>query len=120
MISWLYFLMSSLTFLLTVLRIYAYSIHCLSSPFSTISRRFFTRARVGDDILDFSGLLVALATLDVLCWIMSVMTLPMVFFFPFHLYVQFDVAHNHSVVTSNVSWLMSVTSATISGLLVRM
>ena len=22
--------------------------------------------------------------------------------FPFHLYVQFDIAHNHSVVTSNV------------------
>ena len=73
--------MSSLTFLLTVLRIYAYSIHCLSSPFSTISRRFLTRARVGDDILDFSGLLVALATLDVICWIMSVMTLPMAVFF---------------------------------------
>ena len=41
-------------------------------------RRFAIRARVGDDILDFSGLLVVLATLDALCWIMSVMVSPMV------------------------------------------
>ena len=50
-----------------------YSIHYLSSPFLTISRRFVFRARVGDDTFDFSGLLFALATLDALCWIMSVM-----------------------------------------------
>ena len=60
--------MSSLAFFLMVFHISAYSIRCLSSPCFTISRRFFIRARVGDDILDFSGL----ATLDALCWIMSV------------------------------------------------
>ena len=95
-------------------------------------------AQVGDDILDSSGLLIALVTLDALCWIMYVMFLLMVsmssssfcdsnrflnsswnsIFFDsiceasilvsswssiaFHLYVQFDVAHNQSVVTSNV------------------
>ena len=68
-----YFLMSSLVFILMVLHVSAYSIHCFSSPFSTISRCFVNRARVGDDMLDFSGLLIALATLDALCWIMSVM-----------------------------------------------
>ena len=36
------------------------------------------RAHVGNDILNFSGLLVILATLDALCWIMSVMVLHMV------------------------------------------
>ena len=45
----------------------------LSSPFPNISRRFVTRALVGDDILDFSGLLIALATLDALRWIVYVM-----------------------------------------------
>ena len=35
-------------------------------------------ARGGDVILDFCGLLIALATLDALCWIMSVMFLLMV------------------------------------------
>ena len=55
-----------------VLHISAYSSRCLSSPSSIISRPFVIRARVGDDILDFSGLLIALAT-DALCWIMSVM-----------------------------------------------
>ena len=39
----------------------------------TISRRFVTRTRVGDDILDFSSLLIALATLDAFCSIMYVM-----------------------------------------------
>ena len=58
--------MSSLAFFLMVLHISVYSIRCLSSPFSTISRRFVIRARVGDDILDFSGLLIVLATFDVL------------------------------------------------------
>ena len=138
-ISWLYFLVSSFAFFLMVLHISAYSIRCLSSPFSIISRRFVIRARVGDDIFDVCGLLNALATLDALCWIMYVMVALMVsmsinscsvsnrffnsswnsFFFdpivwhlllvaswssmfPFHLYVQFDVAHNQSVVTSNV------------------
>ena len=56
-----------------VLHISAYSTRCLLSPFSAISRRFITRARVGDDIIDLCGLLIALATIDVLCWIMSVM-----------------------------------------------
>ena len=55
------------------LRISAYFIGCLSSPYSTSSRRFAIRARVGNDILYFTGLLIALATLDALCWIMSVM-----------------------------------------------
>ena len=56
MISRLYFLMSSLAFFLMVLHISAYSIRCLSSQCSTISRRFVIRAHVGDGILDFSGL----------------------------------------------------------------
>ena len=41
--------------------------------FPTISRLFVIRDRVGDDILDFSYLLIALATLDALCWVVSVM-----------------------------------------------
>ena len=55
MISWLYFLR-------TVFIVY----------------RFLTRARVGDDILDLCGLLIALATLDALCCIRSVMVSLMV------------------------------------------
>ena len=43
-----------------------------------ISCCFFIRARVGDEILDFCGLLIALATLDALCWIKSVMVSLMV------------------------------------------
>ena len=70
-ISWFHFLMSSLVFFLMVLHISAYSIRCLSLPFSTISRRFVIRARVGDDILTFSGLVITLATLNAICWIMS-------------------------------------------------
>ena len=58
--------MSSLAFVLMVLRISAYSVRCLVSPFPAISRRFVIRARVGDDMLDLCGLLIALATLDVL------------------------------------------------------
>ena len=50
----------------------------LLSPFPAIFRRFVIRARVGNDILDFRGLLIALATLDALCWIMSVMVSLMV------------------------------------------
>ena len=45
--------------------------HCLCSPFSTSSRRFVIRARVSEDILDLSGLMIALATLVVLSWIRS-------------------------------------------------
>ena len=65
--------MSSLGFFLMVLHISAYSIRCLSLPFPTISCRFFIRARVGDDILAFNGLVITIPTLDALCWIMSVM-----------------------------------------------
>ena len=72
-ISWLYFTLSSLAFILMVLHISAYFIRCLSSSFPTIYRRFVIGDRVGDDILDFRGLSIALATLDELWWIMSVM-----------------------------------------------
>ena len=61
MISWLYSRMYSLAFVLMVLYISAYYIRYLLSPFSAISRRFVIRAHVGDDILDFWGLLIALA-----------------------------------------------------------
>ena len=67
-----------LAFFLMVLHISAYSIHCLLSPFPAISRHFFIRTRVCDDILDFCGLLIALAILGALLWIMSVMVSPMV------------------------------------------
>ena len=125
--------MSSLAFFLMVLQNCAYYIICLLSPFPAISLRFVIKVRVGDDILDFLGLLIALSTLDALCWIMSVMvsliesmssgscsvsnrflnsswnsiffdpirvtsTLGHTFFpnlFSFHLYVKFDVAHDH-------------------------
>ena len=69
-ISWFHF-PASLVFDLMVLHISAYSISCLSLPFSNISLRFIMRARVDDDILAFSGLVITLATLDALCWIMS-------------------------------------------------
>ena len=136
----MYFLISSFAFFPIVLHISAYNIRWLSSPFSTISRHFVIRPRVGDDILDSSRLLIALATLDVICWIMSVMVSLMVsmssiscsvskrfhnsswnsiFLVPIcavsilsDLFVinwflststsSFDVAHNHSVVTSNI------------------
>ena len=70
--------MSYLAFFLMVLHISAYSIRCLLSPFPAISRCFVIRARIGDDILDLCGLVIALATLDALCWIMSVMVSLMV------------------------------------------
>ena len=73
MISWLNIRMSSLGFCLMVLHISAYSIRCLSSPFSTIFLRFIVRTRVGDDFNDFSDLLITLATLEALCCIMFVM-----------------------------------------------
>ena len=78
MIYRLYFLMSSLGFFLMVLHISAFSVHCLSSTFSTISHRFVIMACVDDDLLDFSGLLIALATLDAHCSIVSVMVSLMV------------------------------------------
>ena len=68
-------------FFLIVLHISAYSIFCLLSPFPAISRRFVIRARVGNDIIDFCGLVhlvIAWAVLDALCWIMSVMASLMV------------------------------------------
>ena len=70
--------MSSLAFFLIVLHVSAYSIRCLLSPFSSISRRFFIRARVGDIILDLSGLVITLASLDALCWSMYVIVSLMV------------------------------------------
>ena len=70
--------MSSLALFFMVLHISVYSIRCLSSPFSTISRRFIIRARVGDDIIEFSGLLIVLATLDEFSWIMTLMVSLMV------------------------------------------
>ena len=48
------------------------------SPFFTISSRLVIRARVGDNILNCSGLMIALATLDALYWIMYVMVSLMV------------------------------------------
>ena len=77
MISWLYFLMSSLAFFLIVMHISGYSIRLLS-PFPAIIRRFIIRAHVDDDILDVCDLLIALATFDALCWIMCVMASLMV------------------------------------------
>ena len=41
-------------------------------------RSFVTRAHAGEDIRDICGLLVALASPDALCWIMSVMVSLMV------------------------------------------
>ena len=70
--------MSYLAFFLIILHISAYSNCYLVSPFPNISRRFVNSAFVCDDILDFSGLLIALATLDAFCWIMSVMVSLMV------------------------------------------
>ena len=63
MISWLYFLMPCLAFFCMVLQFFAYPILCLSSSFPNISRRFVIRALVRDDLLDFSGLLIALTDL---------------------------------------------------------
>ena len=57
-----------------VLHISAYSIVAISA----IYRRFVIRARVGNDIPHFRGLVIALANLDALCWIMSVMVSVMV------------------------------------------
>ena len=70
--------MSSLAFFLTVVHISACSIRCLLSPFPVIPRCFIIKAQVGDDIPTFSGLLIALATLDALSWIMYLMVSRMV------------------------------------------
>ena len=77
-ISCLYFLMSCFAFFLIILDIYVYSIRCLLSPIPAILRRFATRAVFVMIIIDFCGLLIALATIDALCWIMSVMVSLMV------------------------------------------
>ena len=126
----------------------AYSIGCLLSPFPAISRRFVIRARVGDDIHDLCGLLIALATLDALCWIMSLIVSLMasssynvlnwlcwnsIFFYPIRvasiLSHQFFISSYSSclmlLTTSmwslpELTWLMTVTSVTISGLFIRM
>ena len=42
-----------------VLHMSAYSVRCLLSLFPAIFHRFVFRARVGDDILDLCGLLIA-------------------------------------------------------------
>ena len=73
MISCLYFLISCLAFFLIALHISAYTIRCLSSTFSTICCRFVIKARVGDDILYLTGLLIAIAALGPLYWIMFLM-----------------------------------------------
>ena len=57
MISWLYSLVYSLAFFLMVLYISAYSIIYLVSPFSSISRRFVVRVRVGDDYKDLIAMI---------------------------------------------------------------
>ena len=67
MISWLYFLMS---FLLSCW----WSCTFLHIPF-TAYRRFIIRANVDDNILEISGLLIALFTIDMLCWIIALMVL---------------------------------------------
>ena len=69
--------MSSFAFFFMVLHISAFSL-LLSLPFPAISRRFVVRTHVGDDIIDLSGLVIVLATLDALCWIMYVMVSMMV------------------------------------------
>ena len=55
--------MASFAFVLMVLHMSTCPNRCLSSPFSISSRRFVIRARVGDDILEFIGVLIAFATL---------------------------------------------------------
>ena len=72
--------MSSVAFDLIVLQISTYSIRCLLALFSATSRCSVIKARAGDDILDFCGILIVLATLDALSWIMSVLDSTMVSF----------------------------------------
>ena len=63
MMCCMYFPMPSFAFFFIVLHISAYSVRCFVWQFSTISRDFLNRFRVGDNILHFSVLLIALATL---------------------------------------------------------
>ena len=69
-ISWLYLLLCSLC---VGLAYFAHSINSLPLLFPAISCPFIIKARVVDNIFDICGLLRALATLNMLCWIMSVM-----------------------------------------------
>ena len=69
MVSWLYFLVSSFAFCFDFCVLYSLFIVAVS----TSSRPCVIRARVDDAILDFNGLLNALATIYALCWIMSAM-----------------------------------------------
>ena len=66
-ISWMHFLMF---FLLC----FWWSCIFLHTPF-IVYHRFINIAYVDDDILELSGLLIALVTFDLLCWIISVMVL---------------------------------------------
>ena len=126
--------MSSLAFFLMVLHISAYSIRFLLSPFSAISRRFVIRARVGDNIVDFSGLLVALATVDALCWITSVVVSLMVstsfssngvsnrflssswnfIFFEWHLVLIASWSYIFSLSTSTSSLMLLITNVDLA------
>ena len=154
-ISWLYFLISSLAFFVVVC---LYSIRCLLSPFPAICRRFVIRTRVSDDILDLCGVLIALANLDALRWIMSEMVSLMVslsssscsvsnrllnsswksiFFNPIRVastlgglvFVNVFLSTSTSILMLLISslwslpmltWLLTVTYVTMSGLFVRM
>ena len=73
MISWLYFLVSSLIFFFSDFAYFCVLYSLFLSPFSAISRRFVITDRVGDDIIDLCGLIIALATLVALCWVRSEM-----------------------------------------------
>ena len=147
-ISWLYFLMSSLALCLMVLHISAYSIRCFLSPFPAIYRPFFIRARVVDDILDWCGFLIALASIDALYWIMSVSSCSVsirffnsrwnsIFFYSIRMTSTFGgvLVINLFLFTCTSSlmlliaspwslpmltWFTTVTYVTVSGLFVRM
>ena len=54
------------------------SAHSIFFIVADISSRFVIRAFVGEDILNFSGLLIVLATLNALYWIMSMIVSLMV------------------------------------------
>ena len=88
-------------FVLIFLNISAYSVRCLLWPFSTITRDLVNRARVGDNILHFSVLVVALATFVARCWVMSVMLLLMVSMSSISCSVS-----NHRFLNSNFSYLI--------------
>ena len=69
--------------------------------------------------IDFSIRVVIQSCLPYVCCIYSWWPLGHQLF-SFHLFILFDVAHNHYVVASNVDLLMTVTSVTMSGLLLKM